>query len=204
MLDHSNIHEIGLKKKKEGVKGNISGHRCLFCKKYYRVYLRGNECTKHCWSVLDKKTLIPCIGQNTCPAIESFSPIVQKITEPNAHRTQYICNTCYEYQGGHLHQKPGRGRAVVDNTCTAKGKHNNDKSESLEILGKWLCNVVAKTNDDAFKDRVFILTEAASLLLLRVFQKSESNTNIEPVTTLFSQNTLSISRSKDWLVSAGE
>ncbi|CAG8656748.1 249_t:CDS:1, partial [Paraglomus occultum] len=58
--------------------------------------------------------------------------------------------------------------------------HDNDKSETLKILGTWLCNVVAKTNNDAFKDR--LLTEAAPLL--RVFQKSESNTAIEPTTTI--------------------
>ncbi|CAG8604680.1 6389_t:CDS:2 [Paraglomus brasilianum] len=177
-FDHQTLHDIGLKQTKEYIKGKIAGHRCIFCKKNYCIYLRGNECTAHCWSVLDKKTLIPCNSQYKCLAIESFSPLVQKIMKPNSQRPQYICNTCYEHQGGHLHQQLGRGHAVKDNTCVAKGEHFNDKTESLEILGKWLCNVVARTDNDTFKDKV--LTEAASLL--RVFQKSEPNTATEPAT----------------------
>jgi hypothetical protein len=178
-LDHQTIHEIGFKQTKEHIKGRITSHRCIFCKKYYRVYLRGGECTNHCWSVLKKRTLIPCVGQHECLAIESFPTLVQKITERhrNSQRWQYICNNCYESQGGHLYQQPGRGRTIADNTCVAKGKHNDDKTESLKLFGSWLCNVVAKSDDDVFKDRV--LTEAASLL--RVFQKSEPTT-IKPAT----------------------
>ncbi|CAG8636691.1 6587_t:CDS:1, partial [Paraglomus occultum] len=55
-------------------------------------------------------TLIPCIGQHECPAIESISTLVQKITAQQ-QRWQYICNSCYESQGGHLyqHKQPGSG-----------------------------------------------------------------------------------------------
>ncbi|CAG8635178.1 7986_t:CDS:1, partial [Paraglomus occultum] len=140
MFDYRTLHPVGLKQEKKHTKGKITGHRCLFCKKYYRVYLRGNECTAHCWSILEKMTLIPCIGQHECPAIESISTLVQKITaqQTNSQRWQYICNSCYESQGGHLYQQPGSGNKNKKATCVAKKKHDNDKSETLKILGTWL------------------------------------------------------------------
>ena len=104
MFDFRSLHKSGLKQSKSHEKATIASHRCIFCKKYYRVYYRGKECTEHCWLFLGKKTQAPCIGQHNCPAIESVPCVVQKTTEGSSQRPQYICYMCYELQGGHLHQ----------------------------------------------------------------------------------------------------
>src|SRR6185369_123267 len=100
----SRLHKAGLKQSKSHEKATIASHRCIFCKKYYRVYYRGKECTEHCWLFLGKKTQAPCIGQHNCPAIKSVPRVVQEMTKGTSQRPQYICYMCYELQGGHLHQ----------------------------------------------------------------------------------------------------
>ncbi|CAG8624048.1 6110_t:CDS:2, partial [Diversispora eburnea] len=86
---------------------------------------------------------VPCIGVHKCSAFIE-GPIAHKSS--SGYCAQYICSECFEQHGGHLYKKPGRGRTVL--LCTEQGKHDNDTSDSLKYIGKWIMSIAESNNQE--------------------------------------------------------
>ncbi|PKY62763.1 hypothetical protein RhiirA4_489832, partial [Rhizophagus irregularis] len=93
-----------------------------------------------------------CIGQYGCEALKECNPLCVQAFD-NIKRSRSICCSCYEKLGGHIYQRPGKGKK--GSTCTNKQLHLEDTSKGLEFLGNWL-NDISRTQDDEFKKKILV------------------------------------------------
>ncbi|RHZ70951.1 hypothetical protein Glove_264g47 [Diversispora epigaea] len=73
------------------------------------------------------------------------------ITKP-----QCICCLCYEDMGGHIYNRPGRGKKAT--TCITKNSHKDDVTKGLELLGNWLVSIARTRGHDQIKKELLIKT----------------------------------------------
>jgi hypothetical protein len=57
----------------------------------------------------------------------------------NIRFSRCVCLFCYEKYGGHIHERPGRGRQPVD--CVKEKMHENDLNISIKAIVDWLLHL---------------------------------------------------------------
>ncbi|RHZ89227.1 hypothetical protein Glove_17g12 [Diversispora epigaea] len=155
----------------------LYGGRCIFCMKYFYYFSRGKGCNQHSWLIPGKCIQIACIGQIKCSALQA-SGKVSKRAFNNIIRPRYICVKCYEQQGGHTTIKCGKGRRIAD--CNENGLHNNDLTLGLELMSKWLNNVVRSQDEDFKKNILIYFSENVLSLKSDSFTTNQQNTFFPP------------------------
>lgn len=170
---HFNFDQDGIHKRGRGLKGQVSiekswihKSRCLFCHNDRYFFSRGGRCIIHSWIVMGRNIRLPCIGVEKCPVFNENN-MTQKAT--NNTRCRFVCSECFIREGGHFLQQKGRGRGVKKNNCN----HDNDTSDSLELIGKWLLNVAKTETNNEFKT---ILLQEIAKSLATVFKKTDVST----------------------------
>nr|CAG8649610.1 8688_t:CDS:2 [Entrophospora candida] len=98
-------HPSGSKQEKLVNQAKMLSKRCLFCHKIFNIYSRGNYCNKHSWQISDRKLLISCICQFTCPS--TINEILNKKSNNIANALpRYICQDCCYKKGCHIYNPP--------------------------------------------------------------------------------------------------
>ena len=120
--------------------------RCLLCNKYKIFFTRGQNCPVHSWTVCGRNIRVPCLCLKTCKALRTCFSICTKSTDNI--RPLYICTKCFEDNGGHLHERLGRGPKKF--SCY---EQHNDSTTILETFGHWLLSV-AKSNNESQKQQL--------------------------------------------------
>ncbi|CAH1761373.1 15042_t:CDS:2 [Entrophospora sp. SA101] len=140
----------------------IYKRRCLFCNYDKFYYSRGDGCTQHSKSVLERNVHVPCCGLKVCPVF------VENIFVGSTNETypRYICTLCFESEGGHNYQQKGRGVKAL-HTCIED--HNEDNSKSLKLFGEWLQNI-STSSDQIIKN---LLLEELSVSLSKFFKRKQ-------------------------------
>lgn len=132
MFDQNQLHQKGAKSQTSCKDADILHRRCLYCQNVFYFFARGKCCNEHSRFVAGKLVQIPCIGHLTCPALSPIDPIIYKTTY--SYRAKYVCVSCYENNGGHLHVRPGRNWKSAK-TCLSE-KNHDDVSKSLKLIGQ--------------------------------------------------------------------
>ncbi|RGB34262.1 hypothetical protein C1646_760807 [Rhizophagus diaphanus] len=92
-------------------------------------------CAQHSWYINKHNIQVSCIGQYGCEALKECNPLCVQAFD-NIKRSRSICCSCYEKLGGHIYQRPGRGKK--GSTCVNKQLHLEDISSfiiSLSLFG---------------------------------------------------------------------
>src|ERR1051325_1023254 len=89
-----------------------------------------------------KKYPSSCNGQVNCSILESYDSVCERHNK--VKNLRYICYNCYECEGGHLHIKPGRGRAIL--SCVEKEYHREDIKKTFYLLTQWFFNIAKDEN----------------------------------------------------------
>ncbi|RHZ70785.1 hypothetical protein Glove_267g24 [Diversispora epigaea] len=136
--DQNKLHNSKDKQLKSTSVSILNRCRCLFCRKLFYFFTRGNGCSKHSRKLLDKNIQIICNGQHTCNALGECYPIC-KLAFEDIKNPRYICSECYELEGGHFYVKPGKGKLSV--SCIKQKYHDNNVKKNIEIIACWLLHV---------------------------------------------------------------
>ena len=116
---NSKMHSPGIKQLKPIDLAVIICKRCLFCYKDFKVYSRCKSCHEHAWKIIGKNILTSCVCQYKCPSLTNDVSLSEKIGIVNpSSRPRYICQECYQKNGGHVYVPPGKGNKV--STCQEK------------------------------------------------------------------------------------
>lgn len=115
LFDQNQLHKSNAKQFCPIGKSMIHFHFCIFCNKKKCFFSRGNGCKEHSWSINEHNVQIPCIGIFKCPALNE-GLIAKKI--PSGYRAHYVCSECFQQQGGHLYERPGRSKKYLP--CNSK------------------------------------------------------------------------------------
>jgi hypothetical protein len=181
-LDHILLHK-NEKKYKEFESGLIQHRRCVSCSNYIDFFSRGTGCSTHSWTLDEKIIQVPCVGQVDCAALIECKPMLEKTLEKEIKNSRCICCKCYEELGGHLYERPGKGKSI---TCVKHGHHNNDINISLEFIGSWICNMAKSDNEEQKKG---LLTSLLTSILPFLSERSPKK-NIITVEESTTKNTL--------------
>ena len=105
MYDQTKLHVKNAKGTKDSSLGFISNRRCLFCNINKTFYSRGEQCDQHSWTLVGRGLQVPCGGQYHCTSLTEIPLILY----PNLSnkKSRYVCTSCYEKHGGHIHQRSG-------------------------------------------------------------------------------------------------
>lgn len=170
--DQKNLHDPGFKKTKNTSQSILRRKRCLFCGKLFYFFTRGLGCEKHSWNIIGKNIQVVCNGQVNCSALESYDSICKRHHE--VKRPRYVCCNCYEREGGHLHIKPGRGRAMSSLSCIEKGYHREDIKKTFQLLTQWFLNIA---KDGNFEYQKNILTAVLPQIIPFFLSQPTTNTS---------------------------
>ena len=156
-------------------------------------------CKIHSWHLNKQSIQVACIGQHTCDALQSNSPLCG-ITSDNIVRKHSICCLCYENLGGYIYRHPGRGKGAT--TCVTENSHEDDVTKGLEFLCDWLINITRMGGHGEIKKDLLIKTFETFLPFINKFSNSTTNTSMnheislhEPP-SLFMIRTIFIEQSK--------
>ena len=188
-FDNKYLHKSREKGLKNFETGMIQWRKCISCNKLVTFFSREVGCTQHSWRLNERNIQVPCIGQYGCEALKVWRPLCVK-TFDDIKNPVSICCSCYEKLGGHVYQRPGKGKKGI--TCTARQWHLNDTSKALEFLGNWLIDF-SQTEDEETKEQILlalvdILTPFTSFpnkKNKKTFNDSipNENINIDPIST---------------------
>ncbi|PKK60415.1 hypothetical protein RhiirC2_793343, partial [Rhizophagus irregularis] len=134
-FDNKYLHKPREKKFKDFESGIIQWCRCMSCDKFVNFFSRGMGCAQHSWYINKHNIQVSCIGQYGCEALKKCDPLCVQAFD-NIKRSRSICCSCYEKLGGHIYQRPGRGKK--GKTCVNKQLHLEDISKGLEFLDEEL------------------------------------------------------------------
>ncbi|EXX67680.1 uncharacterized protein OCT59_000989 [Rhizophagus irregularis] len=155
-FDNKYLHNSKEKQLKKFEMGMIQWRRCISCNKYVTFFSRGIGCTQHSWRLNEHNIQVPCIGQYSCKALKVCRPLcVQAFDNININQKS-LCYSCYEEFGGHIYQRPGRGKK--GNTC--EQLHLEDTSKGLEFLGNWLIHFSQAQNEEIKNEALIALVNA--------------------------------------------
>ncbi|CAJ0745031.1 15688_t:CDS:2 [Entrophospora sp. SA101] len=151
-----NLHPTGIKKIRNCEDSIITSRQCLFCGHNFYVLSCGKSCTVHTWNLLGRDLIVPCITQHTCSVMDNnISPVFEKLSEDHiTYHPCYICLSCFEKNGGHVHIPTGKG-------SNKKCSHSNDITKSLQSLATWIMGISLSDNH-ALKENV--LSKLVSVL----------------------------------------
>ena len=140
MFDQNQLHELGIKGRKDVRQSLIHSHRCRFCGKNYYFFSHGKYCKEHSWRVLGNELRLACICQKGCDVLKKLDPIILPTNSNNIYnKTWYICCKCYEDHGDHLYIRPGRGKKAIHYNET--DNHLGEVAASLELIANWILQV---------------------------------------------------------------
>jgi hypothetical protein len=151
----------------------IHRKRCLFCEKYIHFFSRGRNCRQHSWNVFNRNIQVPCNGQFSCNAFEIRQNIT-KLTDADFSDPRYVCCSCFEINGGHIHQQSGSGKPKF--SCEKAGLHDEDTNKMLIALASWLSHIAKTQNVENKKN---ILTSMLEPALNFLQEKSSLKKNKE-------------------------
>ncbi|KAF0455590.1 hypothetical protein F8M41_001471 [Gigaspora margarita] len=85
-----------------------------------------------------------------------------------------FCSKYFQQHSRYLYQRPGKQKAATAFiTCTQLGKYNNNVSDALKLIEKWLISV-AKSNNQELQQR----------LLSKIFPSIINNTTTDSLEIL--------------------
>ncbi|RHZ87426.1 hypothetical protein Glove_35g42 [Diversispora epigaea] len=171
LYDQNQLHNKNDKQKKSHKTTLIQRGRCIGCGKYFTFYNRGNGCINHSWVFNGRCLLVPCNGQFSCNALKEFSPLCYQISD-EIKRPRYVCLECYQKNGGHIHERYGKGRKSLN--CIQKELHKKDASCGLEVIAEWLLQI-SKEADEYTKN--LILTSVINAIKEYVLSVPSENNN---------------------------
>jgi hypothetical protein len=151
-FDNKYLHDPKEKKLKGFETAIIQWRRCISCNKYITFFSREAGCAKHSWHLNGYNIQISCIGQHGCDALRVCRPLCIKAFD-DIKNPKSVCCLCYEKLGGHIYQRPGRGKKGT--TCITKQLHLSDTSKGLEFLGNWLIDF-SQTENEEIKEKILI------------------------------------------------
>ncbi|CAB5382752.1 unnamed protein product [Rhizophagus irregularis] len=155
-FDNKYLHNSKEKQLKKFEMGMIQWRRCISCNKYVTFFSRGIGCTQHSWRLNEHNIQVPCIGQYSCKTLKVCRPLcVQAFDNININQKS-LCYSCYEEFGGHIYQRPGRGKK--GNTC--EQLHLEDTSKGLKFLGNWLIHFSQAQNEEIKNEALIALVNA--------------------------------------------
>ncbi|PKC55471.1 hypothetical protein RhiirA1_475553 [Rhizophagus irregularis] len=88
---------------------------------------------------------VACNGQFSCNALEICTNISNLANEEFSD-PRYICCSCFEINGGHIHRKNGSGKPKFN--CENDKLHDEDSDKILIALANWLLFVVKNESQD--------------------------------------------------------
>src|SRR4051812_34368670 len=97
------LHPSGIKEIKPTTSAIITCKRCMFCYKKVQIYSRGKVCNIHARKVVGKNIFTSCICQFNCPSFVNELPFLSEKIEDDINssfRSRYICQICYQKNGG--------------------------------------------------------------------------------------------------------
>jgi len=147
LYDQNQLHKNNAKQKIDIKESLFQQRRCLFCGQNVYFFSRGSFCNEHAVSLYTKNILVPCIGCKSCSALQINQPVAPAELKQTS---RYICCSCYENHGGHIHRREGRGKKASNNDTD---KHDNDNKTSLQLIVKWLINL-SNSDDNLLKSIV--------------------------------------------------
>ncbi|CAB4434457.1 unnamed protein product [Rhizophagus irregularis] len=126
-------------------KSIIHRRKCFFCEKYYYFFSRGMNCRQHSWNIFNRNIQVACNGQFSCNALE-VCPNISNLANEEFSDPRYICCSCFETNGGHIHRKNGSGKPKFN--CENDRLHDEDSDKILIALANWLLLVVKNESQD--------------------------------------------------------
>ncbi|PKK59839.1 hypothetical protein RhiirC2_794223 [Rhizophagus irregularis] len=136
---------------------------------------------------LRKTENIACNGQFSCNALEICSSI-SKLAKEEFSDPRYVCCSCFEINGGHIHRQGGSGKSRF--SCKDAGLHDEDSNKMLMILANWLLYVIKNENEERKKN---ILLNPALDLLQDKLKVKKDIPHFESISDLDAIHQLSIS-----------
>ncbi|CAG8658766.1 29257_t:CDS:1 [Racocetra persica] len=172
MDQRSDFHRTGLKNEVDISSTIISFKNCLFCNQNYHVFTRGVNCKTHAWRILGKDILFPCLALYTCKILDTHESIIcEKLNvEKNYYLPSYICQACINNNGGHIYIPPGQGKMMLG--CELE--HKNETSSGLHIIGNWILDVAASSEEELKHDLLIKLTHSLTVY----WQKNQPLNNL--------------------------
>jgi hypothetical protein len=190
LYDQNRLHPPGAKAERSTDKSKITYRKCLFCHMYKYFFTRGDNCAiHHQFTTCNRNVQVTCRGLFTCPALKECAPYVKTSSNTNTERRRFVCDKCFGEQGGHLHQRPGRGRTEIN--CTGENLHVEDTTKALQKVAHFL-QIAASSDDVAKKEHLL-------KMLVPVMQRwndngkqqnAEDTKEPDTVPTLFTFNTI--------------
>ncbi|CAH1770106.1 12898_t:CDS:2, partial [Entrophospora sp. SA101] len=97
----------------------------------------------HTWNLLGKDLIVPCITQHTFSVMNNnISPVFEKLPEDHiTYHPHYICLSCFEKNGGHVHIPTGKG---------PNKKYNHALKENVLSKLVSVLNAYSNKNNDLF------------------------------------------------------
>ncbi|CAG8798142.1 6796_t:CDS:2, partial [Cetraspora pellucida] len=119
----------------------------------WRLYFTFDQTELHNAKLKKRIVQAPCMGLKTCPAIENYS----NINYNKKYQPRYICNQCFNLQGGHFFQCLGINKKPE----LCNNKHDDNTTQMLELLGQFILNIAASNKTKQKKE---LLTYLSSML----------------------------------------
>jgi len=188
LYDQNQLHEEHAKTQRKTDQSKITYRKCLFCHRYKYFFTRGDNCAiHHKFATCSRNVQVPCRGLFACPALTECAPYVK--TSDNTERRRFVCEKCFEEQGGHLHQHPGRGHKDKDTTCTAKNLHAHDTRKALHKVVQFL-EIAARSEDVEKNEQLLKMLVPVIHRYNRKQPSAEDTKEPDTVPTLFTVNTI--------------
>ncbi|CAB5362868.1 unnamed protein product [Rhizophagus irregularis] len=131
-----------------------------------------------------------CNGQFSCNALEICSSI-SKLAKEEFSDPRYVCCSCFEINGGHIHRQGGSGKSRF--SCKDAGLHDEDSNKMLMILANWLLYVIKNENEERKKNILTRMLNPALDLLQDKLKVKKDIPHFESISDLDAIHQLSIS-----------
>ncbi|CAG8738137.1 5641_t:CDS:2 [Cetraspora pellucida] len=139
----------------------------------------------HSWKVNEQNIQVPCIGIHDCPAF--FKGHITKESLSGYHAC-YVCSECFQQNSRHLYERPHYKKFQ---SCKL-GKHQDDASDDLKLIRKWLLSV-ADSDDHKLQEKLLFQISPA----LAIFNNETMNKNLSKTKKTKSSSKLIWHTSKD-------
>lgn len=135
----------------------------------------------------NRNVQVPCRGLYNCDALKECAPYVKK--SDNTERRRFVCEKCFEEQGGHLHKRPGRGHKDMKCMDMPEIPHFYDTSKALHKVAQFV-NIAASSEDIEKKEQLLKMLVPVIQRYNGKQQSAEDTREPNTVPTLFTFNTI--------------